>query len=541
MTIINLGGGDDEIVVGTVPLVPDPGNRTLEFPDGVPVADTENMTNGNSAPLFVLGEGNNDRFEVNHNRAKLFLHGGSGNDRFLLKTFLVLRENPEDNQEITNLTTLFGGTGTNRYDYLQNAPVFINGGPGLDTIVVIGTPIGDTFIVTDVLIVGAGRITTFLNIEAIEIDGAGGPDMIWIMATGGGFSTTVIGGSGDDTIHLGGAPPPLILDPPPFVYTPPPIVVEQPPEIMYEPITRFDGAYVTSFERSFFDSIVSFFGLGGNSTTLAQLRALDLAVNAAKGWLDAARAQVPYFRNPTITVGGVSLLDGFGNLRTLDGAELTTGAGPDRRRQPVDVQLLRHRLRHDHRGADQRAARHVRGRSLGRRAEADPAAAGGRRPAAVRVRRRPGVRRPLDRRAPDDHRRRRRRDRRRQARRAQPAGQLGRQPARQPGRPAGRADRRGPGRQPDLRPRVRHRHRSRHPALQRVRQPRGHGPADGHRPGRRGVLRRRAVRAGADRRAHGRRRRPPHGGPRPVPRRRLPDQGAAPGASCRPTSRRWRR
>ena len=136
LTIINLGGGDDEIVVGTVPLVPDPGNRTLEFPDGVPVADTENMTNGNSAPLFVLGEGNNDRFEVNHNRAKLFLHGGAGNDRFLLKTFLVLRENPEDQEEITNLATLFGGAGTNRYDYLQNAPVFINGGPGLDTIVV---------------------------------------------------------------------------------------------------------------------------------------------------------------------------------------------------------------------------------------------------------------------------------------------------------------------------------------------------------------------------------------------------------------------
>ena len=71
MTIIDLGGGDDEIVVGTVPLIPDPGNRTLEFPDGVPVADTENMTNGNSAPLFVLGDGKNDRFEVNHNRAKL--------------------------------------------------------------------------------------------------------------------------------------------------------------------------------------------------------------------------------------------------------------------------------------------------------------------------------------------------------------------------------------------------------------------------------------------------------------------------------------
>ena len=36
VTLINLGEGDDEIVVGTVPLMPDPGNRTLEFPEGVP-------------------------------------------------------------------------------------------------------------------------------------------------------------------------------------------------------------------------------------------------------------------------------------------------------------------------------------------------------------------------------------------------------------------------------------------------------------------------------------------------------------------------
>ncbi|HEY3484076.1 MAG TPA: hypothetical protein VGK49_01775, partial [Ilumatobacteraceae bacterium] len=312
-----------EIVIGTVPLIPDPGNRTLEFPDGVPVVDTANMTNGNSAPLFVLGEGNNDRFEVNHNRGKLFLHGGSGNDRFLLRTFLVMRENPEDNQEVTNLATLFGGAGTNRYDYLQNAPVFINGGPGIDTIVVIGTPIGDTFIITDVSIVGAGRITTFLNIESIEVDGAGGPDTIWIMSTAQGMSTTVIGGGGDDTIHLGGTPPPLVLDPPPFVYTPPPIVIEQPPEIVFDEITRFAGGLTVTTDKSFFDIIQSFFGFDSN--WVSKLRALDIAVRTAQTWLDAARSQVPYFRNPSIKIAGIEVLDGAGNLRTDlgDGSEGT--------------------------------------------------------------------------------------------------------------------------------------------------------------------------------------------------------------------------
>ena len=56
VTLISLGEGDDAIVVGTVPLMPDPGNRTLEFPDGVPVVDIDNLTNGNSDLLFVLGE-----------------------------------------------------------------------------------------------------------------------------------------------------------------------------------------------------------------------------------------------------------------------------------------------------------------------------------------------------------------------------------------------------------------------------------------------------------------------------------------------------
>ena len=241
-----MGGGDDELIVGTVPLIPDRGNRTLEFPEGVPVADTENMTNGNTATLFVLGDGQNDRFEVNHNRGKLYLHGGAGNDRFLLRTFLVLKEDPDNPEEITNLTNLFGGSGDNRYDYLQNAPVFINGGPGVDTIVVIGTPIGDIFVITDDYIAGAGRIVTFVGVEAVEVDGAGGPDQIYVLATGDKFETTVTGGSGDDTIHVGGDAPTLVFDPPSFTYTPPAFEVPLPPELVYTTTTRsLDGITFT--------------------------------------------------------------------------------------------------------------------------------------------------------------------------------------------------------------------------------------------------------------------------------------------------------
>ena len=145
-----MGTGDDNITIGTVPLVPDPGNRNLEYPNGVPVADTKHMTNGNTAPMYVMGGAQNDYFEVDHNRGMLFLAGDAGDDTFLLKTFLVLKENPNNPDEVTNLTTLFGGSGSNRYEYLQNAPVFINGGTGFDTIIIDShalLPVADSLLI----------------------------------------------------------------------------------------------------------------------------------------------------------------------------------------------------------------------------------------------------------------------------------------------------------------------------------------------------------------------------------------------------------
>src|SRR5205814_5831639 len=140
-----------------------------------------------------LGGTQNDSFEVNHNRGFVYLHGGAGDDRFQLKTFLVLKENPDRPDLVTNLMQLFGGTGSNRYEYLPNSPVNINGGSGIDTIVLDGTPIPDTFVITNVSIAGAGRIVSFQNIESIEVDGGGGADQIYILSTNPNFVTIVHG------------------------------------------------------------------------------------------------------------------------------------------------------------------------------------------------------------------------------------------------------------------------------------------------------------------------------------------------------------
>ena len=42
-----------------------------------------------------------------------------------------------------------------------------------------------------------------------------------MLATNPDLTVTVNGGPGDDTIHIGGTPPPLVYAPPAYTYTPP--------------------------------------------------------------------------------------------------------------------------------------------------------------------------------------------------------------------------------------------------------------------------------------------------------------------------------
>jgi Ca2+-binding RTX toxin-like protein len=239
--IVRMGDGEDDLIVGTVPQIPDPDNRTIEFPLGVPIADTENMTNGVSAMMVVYGEGGDDVFEVNHNAAKLFLHGGDGDDTFIINTFITLREQTPEGEAIANLNTLFGGTGNNRYDYVQNAPVFINGGAGTDTIIINGTPIADTFVITKNSVAGAGRVTYFTGVEILEVNGAGGDDEFYVLSTDPNLELVIRGGSGDDTVHLGGEHAPILFDPPPFTYQPPAFQVQDPAIVEYDRYTYDPG------------------------------------------------------------------------------------------------------------------------------------------------------------------------------------------------------------------------------------------------------------------------------------------------------------
>ena len=113
------------------------------------------------------------------------------------------------------------GDGNDQVTYVQNAPVDIDGGTGIDTVAITGTAANDTFVMLGNLILGAGIITTFNNVERMEVDGGAGNDQFYVLDTHADLETILQGGSGDDQFHLGGLPPALYFDRPAFTYFPP--------------------------------------------------------------------------------------------------------------------------------------------------------------------------------------------------------------------------------------------------------------------------------------------------------------------------------
>jgi Ca2+-binding RTX toxin-like protein len=194
---------------GTVAPANDP---NAVFYDEIVIA--ADMTNGVSFEARFYGGDGDDYFEVNHNLAEIWLNGEADNDRFVINAHLT-------NDEHSNIA---GGGGSNSIEYVQNAKVFIDGGTGFDTVVINGTSIADTFIITTVFeeltdidgdplgtfgwvqkVVGAGlQIGKIANVERLEINGAGGGDHIHVFATLPGMDLVITGGGGDDTIYLAG-------------------------------------------------------------------------------------------------------------------------------------------------------------------------------------------------------------------------------------------------------------------------------------------------------------------------------------------------
>ena len=157
------------------------------------------LTRGISFPAVVYGGDGDDRMYVYSNKALLKLFGEDGNDEFLVRAFILVTGGVAG-----DATALNGGAGQDHIEYNINAPVSIDGGDGVDTIVVVGTEADDNFVVTMTGVMGAGLNVTYEAVEKVEIDGMEGNDHFYVLSTNPKVITTIIGNLGTDTFDVGG-------------------------------------------------------------------------------------------------------------------------------------------------------------------------------------------------------------------------------------------------------------------------------------------------------------------------------------------------
>ena len=158
------------------------------------------LSRGVSFSTTAYGGDGNDTFTVYSNKAPLKLFGEDGNDTFVIRAFLIAGTT----LLATSDTLASGGLGDDHFEYNINAPVAIDGGAGVDTVVVIGTEQADNFVIQKDGVMGAGLNVHYVNVEKVEVDGLEGDDNFYVLSTAPDVVTTIVGGAGNDTINVGG-------------------------------------------------------------------------------------------------------------------------------------------------------------------------------------------------------------------------------------------------------------------------------------------------------------------------------------------------
>ena len=204
-TTIFGGAGDDTFQIGQLFASPrdgsNPGNGLAPADYFQTTPTTQGyLSNGISYATTIFGGTGNDSFTVYHNLAELFLYGQEDNDTFVVRAFVKV--NPNDPK--APFTNINGGQGADFISYTVDAPVRIDGGDGLDTLVVLGTEFGDTFVVTDRGVFGAGLYITYTGIEKVVVDGQQGNDVFYVQSTSPNVLLELVGSKGSDTFNIGG-------------------------------------------------------------------------------------------------------------------------------------------------------------------------------------------------------------------------------------------------------------------------------------------------------------------------------------------------
>ena len=224
ITTLDGGAGNDNFQIGQIFGTPRDSGANIAVPDDfsdATVATTRGyLSRGNSAPLVAMGGSGDDVFQVYSNQAALRLEGNDDNDLFIVRAFALAETNPDgtiktDENGVAIVKTtggsstadeqiIKGGAGNDFIQYNINAPVSVDGGAGFDKLLVLGTEFGDSFVIDDEGVYGAGLNVTYENVESLEVDGLEGDDHFSILSTREGMATKIVGGLGNDIFNVAG-------------------------------------------------------------------------------------------------------------------------------------------------------------------------------------------------------------------------------------------------------------------------------------------------------------------------------------------------
>ncbi|SMP52273.1 calcium-binding protein [Fibrobacter sp. UWB10] len=187
---IDAGAGNDMVTVGQMfdsKRTTDANLSNVQPKDVFGTTETTQgyLSNGVEHATSIVGGEGNDTFNVLHNKAAVSLSGGLGNDTFNVAMF---QEKHED--ETTSI--------------VENGPVTLIGGAGIDKMSIAGSEGDDTFVISHGRIFGEGIDVQTVSIEDKNVYGGDGDDSFYVLDSETKEITKLYGNKGNDSFYNGG-------------------------------------------------------------------------------------------------------------------------------------------------------------------------------------------------------------------------------------------------------------------------------------------------------------------------------------------------
>ena len=187
---IDAGAGDDTVTVGQLfesERTTDKDHSNVKTNDVFNTIKTSQgyLSEGVMHSTSIVGGEGNDTFNVLHNQAAVSLSGGLGNDTFNVAMF----------QQIN---------GDGSKSIVENGPVTLIGGAGIDKMSIVGSDGDDDFVLSQGRVLANGIDVQSVSIENKNVYGGDGDDSFYVLDTAEDEVMKLYGNNGNDSFYNGG-------------------------------------------------------------------------------------------------------------------------------------------------------------------------------------------------------------------------------------------------------------------------------------------------------------------------------------------------